>query len=234
MIGGVAFPPTQHPDALVRVYDAATGAFEWGDRLVSFVPGNPQNEGPGGEFGTLALEVGKGRVFITTGGVARAYDLKTGAQLWEFSFSDPVYDLHVFPQRNLPKALRLLGNRLFVGVTRHGTPKGFPPELGLPPATFRVQALDARTGALLWTSDGPVAWDDNCTFPGPRALATGWGLVFAVGMGQLGPPPVDDFCGEIPNFKPSARPGHRQCRLGGSASGSGKRHPGPRHGRHGG
>jgi hypothetical protein len=93
----------------VRVYDAATGAFEWGDRLVSFVPGNPQNEGPGGEVGTLALEVGKGRVFIATGRVARAYDLKTGAQLWEFSFYDPVYDLHVSPQRNLPKALRLLG-----------------------------------------------------------------------------------------------------------------------------
>jgi outer membrane protein assembly factor BamB len=166
-LGGFATNSRGDVDAVVRAYDASSGAVVWQDQVDY-----------GGPFGDLvtSLSVTGGRLFIA--GVAsavttpfglfvRAYDARTGTLLWERSTTDSAPQLFLYQN---PRVIAHDG-RIFVSTSLGAE---------VPPAVGFVQSYDARSGALLW-QDQIRKGGNSGDFP--EALDVHGGQLFVVGTG---------------------------------------------------
>lgn len=135
--GGYAISATANRDAVLRAYDAATGALVWSAL---------RDSGGHDEISTQTIAADGPRVFAggiaapagDTDWVVHAHRADTGELLWQSTFDGGDFDHTV--------ALAARGGRVFSGgvttsadVVRH----------------FTVRANDAATGALLWEDRQP-------------------------------------------------------------------------------
>jgi outer membrane protein assembly factor BamB len=162
---------------LIRTYDAKTGDLLWQDQFPLAVVEEDESS---------TNDPDRGRVFaggfgVSTGSIAhfpiRAYDLKTGAFLWEGQL----------------KLVKRSGETASVVATRGGqgpvAERTQDQSLPLASTRFLLRAYDNRTGELLWQDQfnpmenmDEVGDDTNpiLTFPVSRATHSGGQLDFLV------------------------------------------------------
>jgi glucose dehydrogenase len=136
--------PWENLDILVRAYDGRTGAVAWEDRV-----------DPAGGWDTpLSVVAGDAAVYVagnvedplgTVAWLVRAYDLRSGALLWE--------DVHLDGSFASAETIALAGRQLVA--------TGFGGTGCFPDCTWITRSYDARSGELLWDDRFDVPWDDG-------------------------------------------------------------------------
>jgi glucose dehydrogenase len=173
-VGGRARPPGAALNWFVRAYDASSGNVLWEDHAPA---------GIGGQVGSVAVEgnqvIAVGTVvartttppFINTDWRIRAYDVKTGALLWEDVVDKGGF---FFPEGALDVAV--LGGRAFVAG---GGGAGCSVDVTAPNnCDFIVRAYELKSGQLLWEDQL-----DRAPFDLATSVAAKDGRVFSLGLG---------------------------------------------------
>jgi outer membrane protein assembly factor BamB len=137
-VGGFTNPTSAADSALIRVYDARSGALRWQDLFDSggiFAEVNGIAVRRDGSGRLLAFAVGRGtRSNGNNQWIVRAYDAKSGALLWQDVLSSGVF--------NDPESVTTDGQHVFAG--------GFTTDNTMNSRHFTVRAYDALSGTLLW------------------------------------------------------------------------------------
>jgi len=167
---------TSEDDFLVRAIDRKDGTTRWTD-----VVGGTR----GGDDGATALALTRSKAFVAgwlddaaapvgSGDdlLVRAYDLSSGALLWE-DLSDEE------PGSERGRSVALAGGRLLVA----GSARDFDEGNALP----LVRCYDARRGSLLWDDPGT----EGSIFDSAGAVAESKGVAVVAGSVQEGEEPVE-------------------------------------------
>ena len=137
-VGGFTSSSPQADSAMIRVYDARSGALHWQDTFDSggvFAEVNRIALGADGSGRMLAFAAGRGtRSDGHNEWIVRAYDAKTGALQWQDVLAGGVF--------NDAESVTTDGQHVFAG--------GFTTDNTMNSRHFTVRAYDALNGTLLW------------------------------------------------------------------------------------